>query len=95
VVVVEQGKKGLVISGDAGADAVDVQGLGAMGAVEVWVNGIFAGSFVGVGDIKVKLAGGGDVLSVAGVFIGGALLVDTGGGVDGRPAERPGELERR
>jgi hypothetical protein len=81
-VTIEQGKKGLVITGDGASDVVVVNGLGATGAVEVWVNAVLVDSFVGVGDIKVKMGGGDDFLDLAGIHIGGALIIDLGAGDD-------------
>jgi hypothetical protein len=81
-VVVTQGKKGLTITGDDGHYKVDIEGLGATGAVSVYVDDFPVDDFFGITDIKVKLGAGDDALFVAGIHIGGTLAVDMGAGND-------------
>jgi hypothetical protein len=83
-VSVTTGKQGLLsIVGDNDGDIVRVNGTGVSGAVDVFVNGGFVGTFGGIKTIKANLKGGDDTLELSAIHIGGAVDVDMGQGEDG------------
>jgi hypothetical protein len=82
-VSVTTGKQGLLsIVGDSAGDVVEVDGTGAAGQVNVYVNGSYEGTFDGIKTIKANLKGGDDELHLSAIHIGGAVSVDMGGGED-------------
>jgi hypothetical protein len=76
-------KKGILnLAGDLAGDTVTVVGTGVQGSVEVFVNAVSQGTFVGVRTINATLGAGDDTLNVNAVRIADSLLVNAGAGAD-------------
>jgi hypothetical protein len=72
----------LKIAGNGASDTVDIDGTGAPGRVDVFINGAFAGTFAGIKNISATMKGGADVLNLSAVDITGSVTVDMAGGAD-------------
>ncbi|MBK6939675.1 MAG: hypothetical protein IPH13_05600 [Planctomycetes bacterium] len=72
----------LTVKGDDANDAIILGGSGALGDVQVMVDGLLVAEFTGIRDIDVRTEGGDDEVGIHGVKIGGSLHVLTGTGVD-------------
>jgi hypothetical protein len=72
----------LKIAGNGASDTVDIDGTGAPGGVDVFINGGFAGTFAGIKNISATMKGGADVLNLSAVDITGSVTVDMAGGAD-------------
>ena len=72
----------LRVSGDGGRNAIDIDGTGPAGSVEVLDNNVSIAEFVGVRRISVSLGTGDDLLRLRRVAISGSVIVNMGSGAD-------------
>ena len=72
----------LTLKGNNDSDGVSLEGTGAIGGVEVYVNGVFVNTFAGVQNITVNLKGGNDVLNLSSFMIPGNISIKMGSGAD-------------
>lgn len=72
----------LTIKGDCDGTAVQIEGTGVEGNLDVYYGAVILGSFTGVKNIQAKFGSGTDSFVLSGVEIPGNLKVNMGGGDD-------------
>jgi len=82
VSVVRNSAGELGLKGDGASDVVDIDGTGALGGIQVFVNGVSVGTFTGIKNIRGSLGAGNDVVNLHAIQIGGFVNLNMNSGGD-------------